>query len=92
MPFRRNWYPNGAGLYAIAGAGFVPAATIVTLGAIPLTHTAAATPAAGQFTVNPAGTAISFRLPSPAPAKGNYPVLIQVNGIAASPGWVVVLP
>jgi hypothetical protein len=31
-------------------------------------------------------------LPSPVPAKGNYPVLIQVNGIAASPGWVVVLP
>jgi hypothetical protein len=84
--------PSGSGLYAIAGAGFVPAATIVTLGAIPLIHTAAVTPTAGQFTVNPAGTAISFMLPSPAPAKGNYPVLIQVNGIAASPGWVVVLP
>jgi hypothetical protein len=83
--------PNGVGLYAIAGAGFVPAETIVTLGAIPLAHTAAVTPAAGQFTVNPAGTAISFMLPSPAPAKGNYPVLIQVNGIAASPGWVVVI-
>ncbi len=39
--------PNGVGLYAIAGAGFVPAATIVTLGAIPLTHTAAATPGGG---------------------------------------------
>jgi hypothetical protein len=84
--------PNGSGVYAIAGAGFVPAATIVTLGAIPLTLTGAATPAAGQFTVNAAGTAISFMLPSPAPPKGNYPVLIQVNGIAASPGWVVVLP
>jgi hypothetical protein len=83
--------PNGVGLYAIAGAGFVPAETIVTLGAIPLAHTAAVTPAAGQFTVNPAGTAISFMLPSPAPAKGNYPVLIQVNGITASPGWVVVI-
>jgi hypothetical protein len=28
-------------------------------------------------------------LPSPLPPKGDYPVLIQVNGIAAAPGWVV---
>jgi hypothetical protein len=79
--------PNAAGVYSIAGAGFVPGATLVALGALPLTPAAAA--AAGQFTVSP--TAITFMLPNPAPAKGSYPVLIQVNGIAAAPGWVVVV-
>jgi hypothetical protein len=79
--------PNAAGLYSIAGAGFVPGATLVALGALPLTPAAAA--AAGEFTVGP--TAITFMLPSPPPAKGSYPVLIQVNGIAAAPGWVVVV-
>jgi len=84
--------PDASGLYAITGAGFVAAPTIVALGALPLIKTAAPTPAAGQFTVNAAGTAISFMLPSPPPASGAYPVLIQVNGIPAAPGWVVVVP
>ncbi len=79
--------PNSSGVYTIAGAGFVPGSSIVALGVLPLTQ--AATVAAGQFTVTP--TAITFMLPSPAPAKGSYPVLIQVNGVAAAPGWVVVV-
>jgi len=81
--------PNNAGVYSIAGAGFVPATTIVALGAASLVKTAAPTPAAGQFTVNPAGTSISFMLPSPKPPAGSYPVLIQANGIAADPGWMI---
>lgn len=81
--------PSGAGLYSIAGAGFVPATTIVALGAVPLSKVAGPTPAAGQYTVNAAGTAISFMLPSPKPPAGAYPVLIQANGIAAEPGWIV---
>jgi hypothetical protein len=81
--------PNSAGVYSIAGAGFVPATTIVALGALPLAKALAPTPTAGQFTVNPAGTAISFMLPSPKPPAGSYPVLIQANGIAAEPGWIV---
>ncbi len=84
--------PDGSGVYAITGAGFVPNATIVALGSLPLLKSAGPTPGAGQFVVNPAGTSISFMLPSPAPASGSYPVLIQVNGIAAAPGWVVVVP
>ena len=84
--------PDGTGLYSIAGAGFVPATTIMAVGALPLAKTTAAVPGAGEFTVNGAGTAIAFRLPTPAPANGSYPVLIQVNGIAAAAGWVVVLP
>jgi hypothetical protein len=81
--------PNAAGVYAIAGAGFAPAQTIVALGTTPLAKVAGPAPAAGQFTVT--ATAIQFMLPSPAPANGAYPVLIQVNGIAAAPGWVVVV-
>jgi hypothetical protein len=81
--------PNAAGIYSIAGAGFVPATTIVALGALPLAKTGAPTPAAGQFTVNAAGSAISFMLPSPKPPSGDYPVLVQANGIAAEPGWIV---
>jgi hypothetical protein len=84
--------PDASGMFAIAGAGFVPASTILALGALPLAKTAAPAPSAGEFTVNAAGTAISFMLPSPTPASGTYPVLIQVNGIAAAPGWVVVVP
>jgi hypothetical protein len=82
--------PDNTGLFAIDGAGFVSAATIVALGNLPLTKTAAAVPAAGEFTVNAAGSAITFKLPNPQPPAGEYPVLIQVNGIAAAPGWVVV--
>lgn len=81
--------PDMAGLYSIAGAGFTPAKTIVALG----THALA--PGAGSpgtFSVNAAGTAITFQPPTAAilPA-GTYPVLIQVNGVAAAPGWTVKL-
>ena len=74
-----------AGLYTVAGAGFDAATTILAVGQLALMKTLTPTPLAGQFTVNPAGTAISFMLPTPAPAKGTYPLLIQVNGIAAAP-------
>jgi hypothetical protein len=83
--------PNTS-IYAITGAGFVPAATTIAIGTVPLTKSAAPTPNAGEFTVNAAGTAISFKLQSPPPPNGSYPVLIQVNGITAHPGWIVSLP
>lgn len=79
-----------SGRYAIAGAGFVPASTSLSFSATALTYTAAASPVAGQFTVNAAGTGISFVPPAAAPS-GSYPVLLAVGGIAASTGWVVVL-
>jgi len=82
--------PN-TGIYSIAGAGFVPTTTIVALGALPLTKTSGP-PNAGDFTISATGTAISFMLPTPAPPTGSYPVLIQVNGIAAEPGWIVLVP
>jgi Pvc16 N-terminal domain len=79
-------------IYAIAGAGFAPTATTVAIGPAPLTKSAMPTPNAGEFTVDAAGTAISFKLPSPPPPSGSYPVLIQVNGIMAHPGWIVSVP
>lgn len=80
------------GVYSVAGAGFVPAGTTVSLGPLPLAATNASPPGAGQFNVTPAGTGISFKLPHPNPPKGAYPVAIQTNGVAAAPGWVVVVP
>jgi hypothetical protein len=84
--------PDNTGLYSIAGAGFVSTATIVALGTLPLNKSAALVPVAGEFTVDATGTSITFKLPNPQPPPGDYPVLIQVNGIAAAPGWVVVVP
>jgi hypothetical protein len=76
-------------MYTVKGAGFSAASTIVALGALPLVKAATPAPTAGQFAVDGTGTTITFMLPSPPPANGDYPVLIQVNGIAAAPGWVV---
>jgi len=83
--------PNASGLYAITGAGFVPStATTLTFGTLPLAYSTASTPGVGEFNVNAKGTGISFKPPSAAPS-GSYPVLLAVNAIAASTGWVVVV-
>ena len=79
--------PDSTGVYSIAGAGFVAGSTIMVLGTTP--RAAAAGPGPGQFAINGTGTGISFKLPSPSPPAGDYPVLIQVNGIVAEPGWYV---
>jgi hypothetical protein len=81
--------PGATGVYAIAGAGFAPAATTLAFGATPLTLTGALTPSAGQFTVT-GGAAIGFVPPATA-TSGSYPILLAVNGVAATTGWVVVL-
>jgi hypothetical protein len=85
--------PNSAKIYAIAGAGFIAdgTRTRVAVGAAALAYSAAATPAAGQFTVDSAGATIQFMLPSPL-ATGAYPVLVSVNGVAAGANWVVAAP
>jgi hypothetical protein len=81
--------PN-AGLYVIRGAGFVPStATTLKFGSVMLNYSAAATPGVGEFIVNATATGITFQAPSAAP--GEYPVLLAVNGFAASTGWVAVV-
>jgi hypothetical protein len=82
--------PDGTGLYSITGAGFAPAAaTKVTFGAAPLGFTGGA-PGAGQFNVDGPGQTITFKAP-PGATKGAYPILVTVNGVAATTGWVVTL-
>jgi hypothetical protein len=82
--------PDASGLYRIAGAGFLPSnATTLKFGTASLSYSTATTPGAGEFNVNATGTAISFKPPSA--TQGSYPVLLAVNGFAASTGWVVVM-
>jgi hypothetical protein len=80
-----------AGVYTVTGGGFAPAAAVsLALGTAALALSAAAAPSAGNFVIGAGGTALSFVAPS-ALAKGFYPMLLAVNGIAASIGWVVVV-
>jgi hypothetical protein len=81
--------PDGSGLYTIQGGGFVPAGTLASFGATPLTASAGP-PGPGEFNVDAGGTTITFKPPAAA-VVGSYPVVIGVNGISASTGWVVVL-
>jgi hypothetical protein len=81
--------PDGSGLYTIQGGGFVPAATQVSFGANPLAATAGP-PGPGEFSVHAGGKEITFKPPSGATA-GSYPIVLGVNGISPSTGWVVVL-
>jgi hypothetical protein len=81
--------PDGSGLYTIQGGGFVPAGTRLSFGADSLA-VAAGPPGPGEFSVDAGGTKITFRPPTAAIA-GSYPIIIGVNGISPSTGWVVVL-
>ena len=84
--------PNVAGVFTLKGAGFQPnAGTAITLGGAALAFSGAASPSAGQFTVDAVGASIEFMAPTALPA-GNYPVLLAVNGIAATTGWVAAVP
>ena len=80
---------DGAGVYHVAGAGFVPGATTIALDTLVLVAAAASPPSAGQYFVDPAGGAFSFMLPSPKPPAGRYPLRIRVNSVETPPNWVV---
>lgn len=82
--------PDGSGLYTIQGGGFVPAGTQVSFGSNPLLA-AAGPPGSGEFNVDAGGKKITFKPPTGA-TPGSYPIVIAVNGISPSTGWVVVLP
>ena len=74
------------GTYTINGIGFSPGNLEVFLDAIPLTKDVTLAP--GKFTVNSAGTSISFQLPGSF-ANGLYRVRVRVNGVESPPAkWV----
>lgn len=82
--------PDATGLYSFFGGGFIAdgTKTKLSLGATALTYSPGA-PGAGEFAVATGTTpSISFRLPQPF-ASGTYPILLSVNAVAASTGWVV---
>ena len=82
---------NSAGVYTVSGAGFLASdATTVVMGTAALANSTATTPGMGKFHVDPTGTSLVFKAPS-GTAKGEYPVVIAVNGVAASVGWVAVV-
>jgi hypothetical protein len=77
-----------AASYTVTGTGFGQNDTQVLLGTIPLVLANAAAPAAGQFTVNAAGTSLTVVPPAGLPA-GNYQIRVRVAGVESDPAlWL----
>jgi hypothetical protein len=73
--------------FTVTGSGFTPGATAVLTGSVPLTSVAAS-PAAGQFAVDPSGTSLTFAPPA-GPPGAVVPVRVIVNGVESDPAlWV----
>jgi hypothetical protein len=78
---------TGSSPFTVTGTGFVPGATEVLVGPAALTQ-AAASPGAGEFSVDPSGTSVTF-----SPPDGQrgivVPARVRVNGIESDPAvWV----
>ena len=79
---------SAAPSYTVTGTGFAATGTEVLLGTIPLQQAGAAAPAAGQFSVNAAGTALTL-MPPAGLSPGNYQIRVRVAGIEADPAlWL----
>ncbi len=81
---------SAAAQYVIAGSGFSANATQVLLGTVPL-QPADDAPGPGEFSVNPAGTAITLIPPAALPS-GTYQVRVRVAGIESDPTHWLVIP
>jgi hypothetical protein len=79
-----------AGLFTLNGVGFSTGQTGVLLDTVALEESPGA-PGAGEFAVNAAGTALTFRKPAGLPA-GRYTVRVLVNGVESTPAWWVEAP
>ncbi len=81
---------DAAGVFTVSGAGFMPSTAVsLALGPVALAFSTAPPPAGG-FSVDPTGRTIMFIAPTTL-AAGTYPLLLAVNGIAASIGWLAVV-
>jgi uncharacterized protein DUF4255 len=78
-----------AGLFTLAGAGFVGPAVEILLGPVPLSGVGGA-PGAGEFQVA-SPTSIAFRAPAGL-ETGRYEVRVRVNGVETPPQWWVDVP
>jgi len=79
-----------AAQYVITGSGFTANATQVLLGTLPL-QPAGGAPGPGEFSVDPAGTAITL-IPPPALPGGTYQIRVRVAGIESDPAHWLVIP
>jgi hypothetical protein len=79
-----------AAQYVIAGSGFTANATQVLLGTVPL-QVAGGAPGPGEFSVGPAGTAITLVPPAALPSA-TYQVRVRVAGIESDPAHWLVMP
>ena len=70
--------------YVVTGTGFAANDTEVLLGTVPLQPSGAAAPAAGQFGINEAGTALTL-VPPAALRAGTYQIRVRVAGIESDP-------
>jgi hypothetical protein len=78
---------TGPGPFTVPGAGFIPGATEVLIGTAALAGTSSV-PAAGEFSVDPSGTSLSFTPPT-GPSGTTAPLRVRVNGIESDPAlWV----
>jgi hypothetical protein len=78
----------GAASYRVTGTGFVPGNMQVLLGTIALNPAAARVPAAGEYSVNRAGTALTL-VPPAGLRAGNYQIRVRVAGIESGPAlWL----
>jgi hypothetical protein len=78
---------SGTAPFTVHGAGFLPDATEVMIGAVALTEVAES-PAPGQVSIDPSGTSFTFSPPA-GPSGTVLPVRVRVNGIESDPAlWV----
>jgi hypothetical protein len=74
-----------AGLFTLAGVGFLSGKTEVLLETVAFVESAAA-PTAGEFQIGGGGTSISFRVPATL-ESGRYGVRVRTGGVESGPSW-----